>query len=223
MQRMGVIFDMDGVLVDSYQPHFISWCRLAAQQGVEMTEAMFATTFGRTSRDIIRHFWAGCVVSDEQIVDWDRRKEQAYRDILAENFPEMDGAAELLSGLHEAGFSLGIGSSGPPENVDVIRRHLRNARWFKAQATGADVTYGKPHPEVFLVAAGKLGIEPRRCLVVEDAPAGVTAGKAAGMAVIAITGTVTRDKLAHADHVVDSLRQITPELVTSLIGHEKRL
>ena len=218
MRRMGVIFDMDGVLVDSYWPHFESWKRLAASQGVEMTEAMFRTTFGRTSREIIRHFWAGRVVSDEQVADWDRQKERAYRDILMENFPEMDGAAELLAGLHAAGFSLGIGSSGPPENVSVIRRHLRNARFFKAQTTAADVTHGKPHPEVFLVAAGKLGLPPRHCLVVEDAPAGVTAGKTAGMAVIAITGTVTGDKLAHADHVVDSLRDITPALVKSLIA-----
>jgi len=218
MQRLGVIFDMDGVLVDSYRPHFDSWRRLAAAQGVEMTEAMFRTTFGRTSREIIRHFWADRMVSDEQIAEWDRGKEKAYREILMENFPEMDGAAELLTALHEAGFSLGIGSSGPPENVDVIRRHLRNARFFKAQTTAADVTHGKPHPEVFLVAAGKLGIAPRHCLVVEDAPAGVAAGKAAGMAVIAITGTVTRDKLAAADLVVDSLREITPDVVNMLIA-----
>ena len=188
MRRLGVIFDMDGVLVDSYRPHFDSWRRLAAAQGVEMTEAMFRTTFGRTSREIILHFWADRVVSDEQIAAWDRGKEKAYRDILMENFLEMDGAAELLAALHEAGFSMGIGSSGPPENVDVIRRHLRNAGLFKAQVSGMDVTRGKPHPEVFLVAAGRLGIEPRHCLVVEDAPAGVAAGKAAGMAVIAITG-----------------------------------
>jgi len=217
MQRLGVIFDMDGVLVDSYWPHFESWKRLAAMHGIEMTEAMFRTTFGRTSREIIRHFWGDRMGNDEQVAAWDRWKEQSYRDLLMENFPEMDGAAELLANLHAAGFSMAIGSSGPPENVATIRRHLRNAGLFKAQVSGMDVTHGKPHPEVFLVAAGKLGIEPRNCLVVEDAPAGVAAGKAAGMAVIGITGTVTRDKLSAADFVVDSLREITPERVESLI------
>jgi len=218
MSSMGVIFDMDGVLVDSYQPHFESWRRLAAMHGLEMTEEQFATTFGRTSREIIRHFWPDRVKSDQQVALWDDQKEQAYRDILVEDFPEMDGAGELLAALNAAGFALAIGSSGPPENVAVIRQYLPNAGHFQAQATGADVKHGKPAPDVFLTAASRLGLPPRQCLVVEDAPAGVAAGKAAGMAVIAITGTVTKDQLAAADLIVDSLRQITPAVVENLIA-----
>ena len=218
MSSMGVIFDMDGVLVDSYQPHFDSWQRLAAMHGLEMTEEQFATTFGRTSREIIRHFWPDRVESDQQVALWDDQKEQAYRDILVEEFPEMDGAGDLLAALNAAGFALAIGSSGPPENVAVIRQCLPNAGYFQAQATGADVKHGKPAPDVFLTAASRLGLPPCQCLVVEDAPAGVAAGKAAGMAVIAITGTVTKDRLAAADLIVDSLRQITPAVVESLIA-----
>ena len=213
----GVIFDMDGVLVDSYRAHFESWLRLAKAHGLTMTEEQFAATFGRTSREIIRKFWPDKVKDDAEVTAWDHEKEQDYRDILMESFPEMKGASQLLAALHGGGFKLAIGSSGPPENVRVTMDGLGMAECFGATVSGADVTHGKPHPEVFLKAAAKLGLEPKNCAVVEDAPAGVAAAKAAGMAAVAITGTATRQQLAQADTIVDCLTQVTPDLVLQLI------
>ena len=215
--NLGVLFDMDGVLVDSYQAHFESWRALARQHGMDMTEEEFASVFGRTSREIILHFWPNHTMSANEVAQWDEYKESAYREILARDFPSMDGANELLASLHAAGFKLAIGSSGPPENVAAVRKYLTSGDLFDAQVTCVDVTHGKPHPEVFIKAAAKLNLPPRNCVVVEDAPAGVAAGKAAGAAVIAITGTATREKLAAADTVVDSLREITPDLVRKLV------
>lgn len=217
MNALGVLFDMDGVLVDSYQAHFESWVVLAREHGLEMTERQFASVFGRTSREIIATLWAGAAGSDEEILAWDRRKEAAYREIIQREFPEMDGAAELLTSLHAAGFKLAIGSSGPPENIQAVRRCLGKADLFDAEVNAFDVTRGKPDPEVFLKAAAKLDLPPARCCVVEDAPAGVAAGKAAGAAVIAITGTADRERLSAANWIVDSLREITPEAVRKLI------
>jgi beta-phosphoglucomutase len=217
MGDLGVIFDMDGVLVDSYHAHLESWRRMGEAVGLEMGEQQFAATFGRTTRDIIEYLW-GEELADADVAAWDDQKEAAYREILEEDFPEMDGASELLRSLHEAGFRLAVGSSGPPENVELVLRKLRGGAHIAATVSGQEVTQGKPHPEVFLKAAAKLGVEPRNCAVVEDAPAGVEAARRAGMAAIALTGTADRGTLArHAHVVVDSLRELSPESVREVI------
>jgi beta-phosphoglucomutase len=217
----GVIFDMDGVLVDSYRAHFESWRQLGRQYGLEMTEAQFAATFGRTSRDIIRNLW-GQAIPDEQVAAADERKEACYRQIIARDFPAMPGASELLAALHAAGFAMAIGSSGPPANVRAVLDALPNGRLISQCVTGAEVTHGKPDPQVFLLAAGKLGLAPARCAVVEDAPAGVEAAVRAGMVAIAITGTAPREKLSHAHLVIESLSELTPAVIAELIARRAR-
>jgi len=213
--KYGVIFDMDGVLVDSYRAHFESWNRMARAHGLAMTDSQFAATFGRTTREIIKTLW-GDKVADEDVPAMDDEKEAAYRDILRESFPEMPGATALLLALHQAGFALAIGSSGPPQNVAVVRECLPPV--FDAVVTAVDVTHGKPHPEVFLKAARKLGLRPIRCAVVEDAPAGIEAARRAGMTAVALTGTAPWDKLAKRAHrVVDSLTELTEKRITTLI------
>lgn len=207
---------MDGVLVDSYKAHFESWRRMARQYGIDMTEQEFATTFGRTSREIIAHFW-GEGLSDEQIRRMDDVKEAEYRDMLLADFPEMSGVRELLQSLRAAGFTLAIGSSGPPENVQLVRDRL-GQDIFCATVNGAEVIRGKPDPQVFMLAASKLGLPPGKCVVIEDAPAGLRAARAAGMAAVAITGTADRQTLASlADRVIDSLTELSPQCLARLI------
>jgi len=219
MDTRAVIFDMDGVLVDSHEAHFEAWKRLAGRLGRTITKEGFATVFGRKNRDIIKALWGDGVLEDETeaLGDW---KEDQYREILRENFPAMDGAAELLDALKAAGFLLAVGSSGPPENVRIVLEGLGRARLFDATVTGAEVKVGKPDPEVFLKASEKLGIHPRCCAVVEDAVAGVEAARRAGMTPIALVGTAPRETLAEAgaDLVVESLRDLTPDRISGLIG-----
>jgi beta-phosphoglucomutase len=210
---------MDGVLVDSYRAHFESWRRLAQKHGMELTEEQFAATFGKTSRENIRSFWPGRV-AEEEIALWDDQKEHFYREILQERFPEMDGASDLLRRLAAEDFLLAIGSSGPPENVELVRNRMPAGSLFSAAVTGKDVSRGKPEPDVFLLAARKLGLPPRRCAIVEDAPVGIEAGRRAGMVVIALTGTAPRKQLAGADFIISSLRQLAPETVAQLIDKE---
>jgi beta-phosphoglucomutase len=216
MAQYGVIFDMDGVLVDSYQAHFESWRRLARRHGLDVTEEQFAHEFGRTSREIVRDLW-GTSVGEADIPSWDAFKEQEYRNILLEDFPAMVGATELLEALHEAGFAMAIGSSGPAENIRVVVDRLPGARHIAATVCGMDVAEGKPHPQVFLLAAERLGLAPARCAVVEDAPAGIEAARRAGMTAIAITGTAQRDRLAKAHTIVDRLTELSPDRIRELI------
>ncbi len=217
MAEYAVIFDMDGVLVDSYRAHFESWRRLGRLHGLDMTEKQFAATFGRKSRDIINHLWPN-IAPEDDVPKWDQQKEQFYREMLKADFPEMDGAGQLLRALDRAGLAMAVGSSGPPENIQLVRDCLTAGELLKVTVTGMDVTHGKPHPEVFLKASEKLGVPPQRCAVIEDAPAGIEAARRAGMAAIAITGTATREQLAPRAHlVVDSLRELTPRIITDLI------
>ena len=215
METFGVIFDMDGVLVNSYRAHYESWLQTAHLHGLDMTKGQFASTFGRTSRAIIEYLWPQ--VDPKVVPEWDRQKEALYREILKKDFPEMDGANDLIGRLREAGFAMAIGSSGPPENVEAVLQCLPNGRQISATVNGTEVREGKPHPEVFLLAAGKLHLPPTCCAVIEDAPAGVEAANRASMASIALTGTADRRKLSHADWIVDSLRELSPQTIAALI------
>jgi beta-phosphoglucomutase len=218
-RELGVIFDMDGVLVDSYHAHHASWNLMLAERGRVMSGAQFAATFGRTSREIIAALWPEDRLSEEEIARLDSRKEAAFRELLARDFPAMPGAVALLDSLDGAGFALGVGSSGPPENVDLVLDRLGCRGRFDAVVHGMDVTRGKPDPQVFLLAAERMGVPPRRCAVVEDAPPGIAAARAAGMAAIGVASTGrTRESLAAADLVVDSLGELSPEVFRRLIG-----
>ncbi|NOZ41409.1 MAG: HAD family phosphatase [Planctomycetes bacterium] len=210
MSQLAVIFDVDGVLVDSYQPHFLGWQKMLGELGEAFTEATFRETFGRTNADIFADLF-GAKYSDFEVRAAADRKEALYREIIAQDFQAIDGAVELIDALEVADFALAVGSSGPPENVALTLECLGRAERFAARVTGADVTRGKPDPQVFQLAAEKLGVAPQQCVVVEDAPAGVAAAKAAEMACIALVGTATREQLAQADWVVDSLRDLTAD------------
>src|SRR4029077_10661439 len=132
---LGVIFDMDGVLVDSYRAHWQSWHFMADELGKGLTEAQFVSTFGRTSREIIAEHWgAGCLTAEE-IAEFDRRKEALYRELVDRDFPAMDGAIELIRTLEGEGFRLAVGSSGPPENVALAVERLGAGQHFDTLVT----------------------------------------------------------------------------------------
>jgi len=212
------IFDMDGVLVDTYHAHFQSWLEVARSAGLSFTEEQFAPTFGRTSREIIAKFWGPHLTDEAEIAALDARKEAAFRRIISRDFPAMPGAGKLLADLRAAGFALAIGSSGPPENVALVLEKLCAGSLFGAVVTGMDVTRGKPDPQVFLLAAQRLGVPPARCVVIEDAAPGVDAAHAAGMRCVGLVSTGrTPQELSAADMVVSSLAELSPQLLRRLI------
>lgn len=211
----GVIFDMDGVLIDSYAAHFAAFQKMLANYNLKMSPEQFSGIFGQTNTDIFSQLYPE--FQQEDYARLSDEKEAAFREIIAVDFPEMDGAAELIGALHAAGAILAIGSSGSPENIQTVLQMLPGGDYFEATTSAKEITRGKPDPEVFLKAAGKIGLAPSDCVVVEDAPVGVKAGKAAGSAVIGITGTVSRRHLAGADLIVDSLRELAPAIFQDLI------
>jgi len=216
-ESCGVIFDMDGVLVDSSEAHYIAWSRLGEELGVPHSRSLFESTFGMHNRQILP-LWLGESLPPDEVERLSERKEAMYREVAALSVEPVDGVVELIRDLSRAGFRLAVGSSGPRPNVLLVLGILQAAELFHGLSTGDEVLHGKPHPEVFLKAAAKLGLEPERCVVVEDAPQGIEAGLAAGSRVIAVATTRPENELTRAHRVVRSLREVTVEGILELVS-----
>jgi beta-phosphoglucomutase len=217
-ETFGVIFDVDGVLVDSYDAHFESWQILAAERGFEFSEAQFIATFGRTTRELLVDTFGAARFTAAEIAELDARKEAIFRDLLARDFPAMDGAVELIDQLHAAGYRLGVGSSGPRDNVELVLRSLRRTNVFQGVVSGADVQRGKPDPQVFVTAARKMDVPPQKCVVIEDAPVGIQAAKGSGARCIALVSKGhDRRASSGADRIVESLRELSPRVIAELL------
>jgi beta-phosphoglucomutase len=214
--KLAVIFDLDGVLVDSFRAHLQSWLDLGNEYGNRMTEVIFPLTFGRTSREIIQELW-GPGLSEEKLIRMYRRKEELFRERLLSDVAAKEGAVELIDSLEESGFLLAVGSSAPPANVTLSLERIGRLESFQAIITGADVTTGKPDPQVFLLAAERAGAEPENCVVIEDSVAGIEAALSARMHAIGLTGTNSADKLGRAHLVIDSLWDLSPSKIADLI------
>lgn len=202
-----VIFDLDGVLVDTGEYHKQSWYDLAAIEGWEFSDEIFERTFGMQNAQIIPTLAGSDVKADEmnRLADW---KEQRYRDLIAGKLFLLDGVRDLLDDLNAHGYLLAVGTSTPRINLDFMLEHTQIRDRFDDFVTSEDVSNGKPAPDTFLKAAEKLDADPVCCVVVEDAVPGVEAGKAAGMVVLAVTTTRQRGDLEAADRVVDSLAEV---------------
>lgn len=218
--NMGVIFDLDGVLVDSGWAHKQSWYDLAEKEGLSMTEEFFINTFGMQNYQIIPILTDRDVSPNEikRLSDW---KEQRYREIIVKELVPAEGAKALLSDLKSEGFLLAVGSSAPRANLELVLDCTDLWDYFDAYVTSQDVTRGKPAPDTFLKAAEKLSLGAGSCIVVEDAVQGIEAGKAAGMPVAAVTTTRSRADLAGADIIVDSLAQLKARQFIELLRNQK--
>ncbi len=212
-----VIFDMDGVLANTARAHYESWQAIAREEGVEIGWEAFHETFGRPNHEIIPRL-LGRKVPAQELDRIDRRKEEVFRQVVQEKLEPLPGAVELIRGLAGAGFRIGLGSSGPPENIEAILGALGVRDYFSAVVSGKDVERGKPQPDVFLKVARKLGVEPGRCLVIEDVPAGIRAARRAGMKCVALTTTHEPAALGEAERVMDDLRGFSVRQAVEMLG-----
>jgi beta-phosphoglucomutase len=169
------------------------------------------------NQDIIRRFWP-VAISDEQMTAIADGKEAMVRELYREHFPAMPGATRLVQSLHDYGFKLAVGSSGPKENVHLSCELLGIVPLLGGIVSGCDVKRGKPHPEIFLTSANHLNVLPQHCVVVEDATVGIQAAHAAGMKCIALLSTGhNASELQEADMIVHSLDEITPFVIERLL------
>jgi beta-phosphoglucomutase len=215
------IWDMDGTLVDTAELHFLAWRDVCGELGRDFDRADFAATFGRRNPEIIAQLF-GDRFTPAQVDAIGEHKEELYRAAARQGVTLLPGVAELLEGLRRAGFRQGVGSSAPHANLELILERTGVRGYMDAVVGMEDTTRGKPDPQVFLVAAAKLGVPPARCVVFEDAVAGVQAARAGGMRCVAVSfvGHHPQDRLraAGADLVVGSLAELTPAAALELVG-----
>jgi beta-phosphoglucomutase family hydrolase len=210
MPLSAVIFDWDGVIIDSHDQHEKSWVLLAAELGRSITTEQFNSTFGQRNETIIPKLgWAkpGDTARIEKLA---RHKEELYRKLVVQDgIQPLAGVIQTLCALRDHGIPCAVGTSTPRENVDCVLELTGLSEFFSAIISSEDVTNGKPDPEVFLKAALALATPPEECLVFEDAPVGVAAAKQANMKAVALTTT----------HPADAFAESSPDLVTSDLRH----
>ncbi|MEO7931947.1 MAG: HAD family phosphatase [Chthoniobacterales bacterium] len=216
MNSWGAIFDWDGVIIDSSRHHEESWERLAQEVGKPLPEGHFKRGFGMKNEWIIPNLlkWSEEV---EEVGALSLRKEALYREVVADwGIEALPGVVDWLASLKSAGIPCVIGSSTHRLNIETTldRLGLRDA--FNDVVSAEDVTAGKPDPQVFLKASGKINVAPELCVVFEDAHVGIDAARRAGMKVIAVATTNPIEELGKADLAVHSLAELSLERMARL-------
>ena len=208
-RKRGAIFDWDGVIINSAAQHELSWELLARECGKALPENHFKRGFGMKNEVIIPEQLHWTTVPTE-IRLLSLRKEAIYREVVREQgITALPGVEPWLRTLREEKIPCAIASSTHLENITTTLDVLGLVEYFAAIITAEDVKRGKPDPEVFLTAAQRIGVEPGDGVVFEDALVGIAAAKAAGMRVVAVATTEPKEKLAHADWVVDRMDELS--------------
>jgi beta-phosphoglucomutase len=204
---MAMIFDMDGVIVDSNPLHTQAWRAYNLRFGIDAGEALAERMYGRRNDQIVPEFF-GPGLSAAEIAAHGAAKEALYREMLEPVLSEalVPGVRELLE--RHNGEPLGLATNAEPANVDFILNKAGLRRYFRAIVDGDQVQHAKPHPEIYLRAAELLEVQPGNCIVFEDSFSGVEAARAAGARVVGIR--TTHHELPGVNLAIDHF--LSPEL-----------
>jgi len=208
------LFDLDGVLTDTSEFHYLGWKRLADELGLSFDRQKNEALRGVSRRESLLLLLNGRPATEEEMNEWMERKNRYYIEYVSRMTPEnlLPGALELLKELHQAGYKVAIVSSS--KNTPLVLERLQIGEWLDAVVDGNAAARSKPAPDLFLLAAERLGVSPEECLVVEDAEAGIAAGKAAGMCTL---GLGPSERVGSADYQLPDLEGVTLGRLRELI------
>lgn len=216
-----VIFDMDGVLVDSERIHYLAYNKLLRKHGKEISKEYFKRKlFGVPAKqNFIKIFSEqGENIDETKSDELAKEKDKYYREISQSELTSFDGATELLKLLRKNGLKTALATSASKENVEMVIKKFGWENYFDAVVTADDVKKGKPDPEIFLKAGKFLGVNSQECIVIEDSKHGIEAAKKAGMKCIAVTTTHKKAELNAADLAIDSVKEIRIEKIRCMDG-----
>jgi beta-phosphoglucomutase family hydrolase len=214
----GVLWDMDGVLVDTGECHFWSWSKVLPEYSIPYDQRAFQATFGMNNAETLKTL-VGYELDPELVTEIGERKEELFRQEVRGRVQPLPGVLGWLARLEAGGWRQAIASSAPPANIDVLVDALDLRHWFDAIVSGADLP-GKPAPTLFLNVAQALAVHPEQCVVIEDAVAGVEAAKRAGMKCIAVTTTNPVERLRAASIVVHRLDELPEDAFERLLSRD---
>ena len=215
MTIRGFIFDLDGVLTDTSEFHYLGWQRLADEESLPFSREINETLRGIPRRASLMLILNGRAYSEEKIQEMMERKNNYYLELVHGITPAdlLPGARELLEEIHAAGMKSGLGSAS--KNAREVIQRLGIESLLEAVADGNSVERQKPAPDLFLHAAELLGLSPAECVVVEDAAAGIEAGRAGGFHTL---GIGPRERVGEANIVLESLAGAKLDAILSLLG-----
>ncbi|ATQ77429.1 beta-phosphoglucomutase [Massilia violaceinigra] len=200
--RRAFIFDMDGTIVDNMSFHTESWIAFFQRRGKDIdADEFFRATAGRQGKEIIRSHM-GEHLNDDEVRVLNDEKELVYRELYEPHRKTVMGFDVLIALAKEMNVALAVATAAPNANITFTLDGLDLRRHFDTVVGAADVARGKPHPDVFLLAAERCGVAPEHCIVFEDAPLGVEAARRAGMRAVVLTTTLPAEAFAEFDNVI---------------------
>lgn len=217
-QPLAAIFDFDGVLVNSARLHDASWSKAAEVLGFPPPRIPNIGSLGVTTEYVITEL-LGWTRDPVRVRELALRKEEIFRHLVREQgIDAIPGVREFLGALKKAGIHVAVGSSAPRANIVVCLEKVGMLNFFDTIVSGEDGVRSKPAPDIFLKAASNLNVVPARCVVFEDAPAGVEAAKRAGMNVVAVLTNHDRAELAGADAFITDFTGVSAAMVQELLN-----
>jgi beta-phosphoglucomutase family hydrolase len=196
------IFDMDGTLVDNMRYHTEAWRTLIEENGHVFEERKFLVeTAGQTNREIIPGVFGA--MSNERLSELALRKEELYREVYLPHRATVPGLIEFLDEAQGMGIKMAVATAASPANMAFILDGLDLRKYFEALTTAADVKRGKPDPEIFLLSAEKMGVEPANSIVFEDAFFGFEAAKRAGMVALGLSTVNSAEDIMRTGSVAE--------------------
>lgn len=213
--KPGFLFDLDGVLIDSKQFHFEAWQHLSLENPrINIGYEEFSKTFGMRNDEILSLYFKPSTPQDIQAAG--QRKEELFREHCKKRVTLLEGMQDFLESVKKASITRIIASNTPVKNLEFILNKTIVGNYFDAFVSGEEVRMGKPSPDVFIEAAKRIGYDPKNCVVFEDSPHGLVAGKNAGCLVVAL-GTTTPEILLHPkDAYFSSSKDMTLNQVLDL-------
>ena len=217
MTLAALLFDMDGTLIDSMPLHERSWALWHAEMGLPYDESgFFAATAGRTNLEILLDLFPESAESERLAMA--ARKEALYRAIAERELTLIAGAREVIAQGRTRGLQIAICTAAPPENIAIAFARFGLGALVDTVTSPADGLRGKPHPDIFLEAARRMGVDPAQCLVFEDAPLGIEAARNGGMAAVVLTTTLPAEAFAGYDNVLQSIADFTDYTLPPSLG-----
>lgn len=217
MNEIGLIFDMDGVIVDNHEYHYMAWQRLAGKRGVEITEEYYRLNMnGRTIDELVKIVF-NLDVSKEEAREIGMEKEEIYRELYNDHRTPTKGLIDFLESAKNLEIPMIVGTSAPNQNVTFTLDGLDLRKYFLGVVDDLMVTKGKPNPEVYLKCAEAIGRKPENCIVFEDAVSGIKAGKGAGAKVVGLATSHKREELS-ADLIIDNFEGFSLNDVKSVLS-----
>lgn len=203
-----VIFDMDGTMIDNTSFHKKAWIEFAEKMGIHLTDEDYRNKISGKRNDDILELLLGKKLREEEWQKLGEEKEQIYRKIYSPHLKEVRGLKDLLDKLKKRKLKLGVATTSNKANRLFILQKLGIMNLFDVIIGSEQINNGKPHPEIYLKVAEKLGVDPVECLAFEDTPLGIKSAKSAGMTVVTVLTTHNIQELSEADYFIKDFTEV---------------